>query len=111
MKIQSKNLMWKKSVLEKLLNAFWLAIGPSDPRHLLVLMDGINDFTFSTFWLSKSLLDAKVIQTEVQNDLRRHSKSKLEIVEFHEQLRVGSATTRRHPIVRLLDSSGETIEG
>ena len=59
--------MRKQSVLEQLLSVFWLAIGPSDPRHLLVLMDVINDFTFSTFLLSNSLLDAKVSQNELQN--------------------------------------------
>ena len=50
----------KKSVPEQLLIAFWLAIEPSGPRHLLEKPIEIKDSTFSTFRLPKSLLDAKV---------------------------------------------------
>ena len=87
MKIRSKNVMRKKS--EQLLSAFWLAFGSLDLRHLLVLMDVINDFTFSTFLLPNSLLDAKVSQNEVQNGVKWLSKSDPKIIDFAGRLRVG----------------------
>ena len=74
MRIRSKNSMRKKSIPEQLRSAFWLAFGPSDPRHLLVLMGVINDFTFSTFLLSNSLLDAKVEPKGWQKAAKLRSK-------------------------------------
>ena len=91
--------MRKKSVPEQLLSSFWLAIGPLDPHDVVVLLGVIDDFTFSTFRLPDSLLDAKMSQNDLQNELGRLSKSGLKIIDFPSRLRVGDSTTRHHPMV------------
>ena len=91
--------MRKKSVPEQLLSSFWLAIGPPDPHDVVVLLGVIEDFTFSTFRLPDSLLDAKMGQNDLQNDFGRLSKSDLKIIDFPGRLRVRDYTTRPYPMV------------
>ena len=52
-----------------------------------------------------------MLENELQNELRKLSKSDSKIVDFPDQLRREAAATRTGPAVRLMRPSGETIEG